>query len=83
MSVEEQALTRGKYATASMAVRRAATGLVDLYVSVDYVPPWKVRSAVRYGRAVKEHIKSQPADHVFVECPNHPVPFMRRRKQIA
>jgi len=72
----------GGSALACMSVRRAKDGSFDHYYSLDFIPPWK-SACRRYRSNFRAHIKDQPAGRVWVECPNHPIPFRRARRRYA
>jgi hypothetical protein len=65
-----------------MSVVRAADGSVDHYYSLDWVNPLrKPRLWLAYHRNVVTHRRSLPAGRLWTECPNHPLPWRRPRRQ--
>lgn len=70
-------------ALACVSVKRARDGSVDHYYSLAWVPPWRLGLWLRYRRNFRSHLTAQPAGRVWVEVPDHPIPFRRPRRRIA
>ena len=75
----------GKAAMACITIKRAADDSYDHYYSLDWVSPlrrprlwWNYRKNYRDHRA-----QLPPNSRVWVECPRHPRPWRRPRRQRA
>jgi len=75
--------TGGGHALACMSVCRSKDGSYDHYYSLDFVGPWDWAAWRRYRANFAAHRSQQPAGRVWVEVPNHPIPFRRARRRRA
>lgn len=81
--VDTQVDTQAADRVASISSIRVdkADGRVFLYLSLDYIPVWEFRRWRKYRRAIKAHVDfAGEGAKVFVECPAHPIPALRRRR---
>lgn len=72
---------------AVLSIRRKATGLVEHYHSMPYVPPWRPRTWAKvraaFLRQMAHVIDTYGSGAHWIEVPDHPIPSRRERRRYA